>query len=151
MYIGKIGVLMAARKPINISVLNGRSFLVDLRDNRPICSAGYQIGNYTKEYTCAMFDTGSTDTVICLPNARQLVGIDPYDKGLASGFNGDLIDVEYYERAKLMFPYGLEIETDLISVHGGRHPSADIIIGMDIISRGKLTINGKDGTFSFGI
>ena len=49
------------------------------------------------------------------------------------------------------FQNGVRISTDLIDVMEKEVDFADMIIGMDIISRGKLTVDGKAKTFTFEI
>lgn len=150
MYMGTIGVLSAARKPANIFAITGSRFHGKIRDKRIITPITYQIGEYINEIALALIDTGSTESVICLPDARHVTGAEPCDTGMIRWLSGQSENVLYYESV-LTFPGGLKLSTDLIDVYEGKSDLADIIIGMDIISKGTLTIDGKNGTFTFEV
>ena len=149
MYIGRVGILQAARRPSTICVVNNGRICNTIKGNRPIAPVDITIGNYIIQGGFALFDTGASESVLCLPDARRKFGFDPYEKGIITGLDGILKDVYYYD-ASLKFT-NTSLNIDLLSVYEGSFDYADIIIGMDIISKGKLIVDGKSGTFSFEI
>ena len=150
MYIGQSGVFQASRKPANILVVRGGRTEADIKNNQLLMGVSVDIGNYHLQNGLALFDTGSTETVLYLKNFRSKIGFEPYDHGIARGMNGDLEDVYYFD-SKITLQCGFEIDTDLIDVFDHKPDFANMIIGMDIINKGKLIVDGKAGTFQFEI
>lgn len=150
MYIGRVGIIQAVRKPSTICVVSGGRIHGDIKGKRPIAIITIKIGHYIKENCIALFDTGATETVFCLPDGRKKIAEEPDDTGCIRGIDGELKDVFYYD-ASLKFTNGVSVDVGLVSVYEGEFDYADIIIGMDVISLGKLHIDGKAGAFSFEI
>ena len=150
MYIGRTGVIRAARQPVRVCVISSGTIRSKIKENRPIAALDVMIGSYAIRGALALFDTGASESVLCLPGGRGKIGSEPYDTSYIKGIDGEMKDVYYYD-ASLIFPGGVSIDVGLIDVYEGDFDMADIIIGMDIISKGKLVIDGKAGTFSFEI
>lgn len=150
MYFGTVGGLSAVRKGPFVNVISGTRFESEIRDNRLIVPVSYQIESFIKENALAMIDTGSTESVICLPDARKKITEEPYSSGAIRWLSGQTETVYYYE-SKLKFPHGVEIGIDLIDVYEGLAQIADVVIGLDIISMGKLIVDGKNHIFSFEV
>ena len=136
MYVGRVGII------------NGGKIYGNIKGLRPIAVVTVRIGQLIKENVIALFDTGSSETVLCMPDARKKIGVDPEDVSFIRGIDGETKDVYYYN-ASLKFQNGASVDVGLIDVYEGEFDFADIIIGMDVIRMGTLTINGKEGTFTF--
>lgn len=150
MYIGTLGIIHAVRKPATILVLQSGSVTRNMYEKRLIAYANIMIGCKRIENAVLLFDTGATESVLFLPNAVNEIGKEPEDHGLVRAANGALEKVLYYDSV-IDFQNGVRISTDLIDVMEKEVDFADMIIGMDIISRGKLTVDGKAKTFTFEI
>ena len=150
MFVGRIGVIKAARIPATVLVLSNGRIQGAIKDNRLLSAVNLTIGNFHMEGAIALFDTGSSESVLFLQDTRTKIGHGPYDTGLVVGFGSNLKKVEYYE-AKLELPGQSSLHVDLLDVYDGPAVHADIIIGMDIIRKGKLTVDGLAGMFVFEI
>ena len=150
MYIGHIGIVRAARRPARINVISSGRISGSIKCDRPIAPIDITIGHYTARGILAMFDAGSTDTVFCLPDARKKIDADPFDHSFIRGFSGDLDETFMYD-ASLKLPDNVSLDVGLINVYEGNFSLADIIIGMDIIRNGVLTVDGPKNSFTFEI
>lgn len=148
MYIGRVGIIQAARRPSTICVISGGKICGDIKGLRPIAMVTVKIGHYIKEDAIALFDTGASESVLCMPNARKKIGTEPEDASFIRGIDGEMKDVYYYN-ASIKFQNNASVDIGLIDVYEGEFDFADIIIGMDIISKGTLIVNGKEGIFTF--
>lgn len=148
MYVGTLGIVQAVRRPANICVVSGGRISGNIKDNRPITPVDIEIGHYIARNVFALFDTGSSESVLFLPDGRRRIGTDPYETGVIRGVNGVLEDVYYYD-ASIRMADKVAVDLGLIDVYERNFDIADMIIGMDIISLGTLTIDGKAKTFSF--
>lgn len=95
-----------------------------------------------------LWDTGATGTVIDLKAAKKL-GLQPIKKAKVYHAHGDSI-VNVYA-INLFLPN--QVAFTFVQVTEGRLKDIDILIGMDIISRGDFSITNFEGktTFSFRI
>ena len=150
MYIGTIGIIQAVRKPSTILVLSSGRMHGNIKGKRLIMPVNMTIGHYNLDGALALFDTGSNETVVCLKDGKHRIGLDPEGDGYIRGIDGDLKQVFYYD-AELKFSSHVSVSVGLVSVYEGDFDIADIIIGMDIISQGRLTVDGQAGTFTFEI
>lgn len=93
----------------------------------------------------ALWDTGSEGTVVSERIVKEL-DLEPYGKSLIGHLNGRSTSVDYL--VELILPSGQR--SGLLRVNSGTIPSeVDVIIGMDVISRGDFQLLQKDGGMSF--
>jgi len=98
--------------------------------------------------TSAVWDTGATHSVLS-PKIVKELGLLPIDSCLVRGINHDQIsDIVI---ASISLTDGLLLTGKRFSVND--IPGADVLLGMDIITKGDFVINNADGQtlFSFVI
>lgn len=104
----------------------------------------------TKVYTSqnAMWDTGATNTLIS-PKIVKLLGLKPFGKSGISSANG-IIETNTY-LAHIGIPSGSVVTNVLVLEN--ENDDYEVVIGMDIISRGDFVFTNHEGhsTFSFRI
>lgn len=145
-----LGIVHSVRRPSSVLAVQPGAVRKRLYDDRLIAYADVTIGNRIIKDAVLLFDTGATESVIFLPDATREIGEAPYDTGLVRMADGSLQNVLYYQCC-IDFSGGVRITTDLIDVMEKSVSFADMIVGMDIISNGTLTVNGPEKTFSFEI
>lgn len=148
MYIGMLGIVHAVRKPATILTLESGSLVSRMYDERLFATADITIGALTIPNARLLFDTGATESVVYVTDAVRRIGAEPYDTGVVRMADGSLADVLYYESV-VSFPCGIRLSTDLIDVMEADVSFADMVVGMDIISKGTLTVYGKEKRFAF--
>lgn len=104
----------------------------------------------TKIYTSqnAMWDTGATNTLIS-PKIIKALGLKPFGKSGISSANG-IVETNTY-LVHVGIPSGSVI-TNVLALED-ENDDYEVVIGMDIISRGDFAFSNYDGhsTFSFRI
>lgn len=155
MRIGYLGMLDRPKnntKPLTASQSTKKSFSLsyDPDDLRLFSSAKVTIGDKTFFTDKAMWDTGSTITAISHATAQQYHAI-PNETGTSISAT-DRLDADIYQ-ATIELPGGIVFrDIDLWDISLS-HLDVEIVIGMDIISQGKLLVETVNGTpmFSFSI
>lgn len=94
----------------------------------------------------AIWDTGASSTVIT-EKVVQECGLKPVGMTKVHTVGGEVTSLVYF--VSVYLPNNVVITQ--LKVIEGKVPSAEILIGMDIISQGDFAITNKDGktTFSF--
>lgn len=152
--IGYMGILDGIKKDSCNSEKKStyKSFSLSYSVDKPILYsyAKITIGDHSIVTDKAMWDTGATITVISHAVAERF-NTQPHETGTSISAT-DCSDSDIY-LATVELPGGIvfhnvEVWDVDLSDHG-----AEVIIGMDIISRGKLVVETVDGVpmFTFGI
>ena len=146
---GIVGVLEPYRENISVSVLKHGKIIQPIRGLRLLSSGVVTIaGSYSFDAATIMWDTGATESVVIHPNVRARTGIEPEDRGTIWTATTDVEEVLYYP-GKIEIFNKIAFELSWIDVMESRPNFADVIIGMDVISKGQLIVNGDE--FSFEI
>lgn len=150
--IGYVGVLTGIRKNEKEKPDNRKSFTLLYDPEKPILysSAKVTIGGKTIFTDKAIWDTGATMTFISHATAERF-GTVPDDHGTSISAT-DRNDADIY-LATVELPGGIifrDIEVWDVDLS---HHGAEVVIGMDIISKGKLVVETVNNipTFSFSI
>lgn len=93
----------------------------------------------------AIFDTGATASMISSDIANEL-GLIPYDTTTVSGVHGTESSNIYI--IDMIFRNGFKIPNISVSEAGGS-AGFDLLIGMDIISKGTMLLSGDHGRTFF--
>ena len=109
---------------------------------------GDDIGQPPKPYsTAALWDTGASHCSITKSLAQNL-GLHPIDKVLVQHAKGQSYENVYFAIVQVTDKYYLEVE---ITECQSSSTNFEVIIGMDVISKGDFSITNVGGqtTFSF--
>lgn len=155
MKIGYLGILDKVKngaEPAAPAADSCKSFTLsyDPDDPKLYSYAKITVGDKTFITDKALWDTGATITAISYAVARELDAL-PSDTGISISAT-DRSDSDIY-LATVELPGGIVFhDVELWDIDLADH-GAEIVIGMDIISRGTLVIGTTDGlpTFSFRI
>lgn len=153
--IGYMGILDGTKKNISDSVKMERtckSFTLLYDPKKPILYsyAKITIGDQTIATDKAMWDTGATITVISHAIAEK-IEVEPDETGTSISAT-DRSDSDIY-LATVELPGGIIFrDVEMWDVDLSDH-GAEVVIGMDIISRGRLVVETVNGIpmFSFSI
>lgn len=145
---GEIGIIIGykRRKP-TMSVTKHGSFTLAYSGN-PFSMAIVKQGDKIVNINTARWDTGSEYTYIDVSKAKSLVS-DGNPGSMVSGVNSTYLPSNDYD-VTIILPGGIEIsgisvgDLDLSNLK-----NCEAIIGMDIITQGKLTV--EKNIFSFEI
>lgn len=147
--VGIIGTLEPYRDPISVNVIRPGKIIQPVRELRLLSSGVITIADrFSFDAAVIMWDTGATESVVFLPDVRSRVGQEPEDHGMIWTATRSLDEVLYYPGRIELFNK-IIVELSWIDVVDARSSFADAIIGMDIISKGKLVVNRDE--FSFEI
>jgi hypothetical protein len=106
---------------------------------------GSTIGEYLKmEKVCAVWDTGSTKSMISYRLAERL-GLIPVETTIGSTIAGNCPAFVY--RVNIIVPGCAEFPD--FRVMGGVLPEMDVLIGMDVITMGDFSISTVGGITKF--
>ena len=148
-YTGTCGIIESCRGPAEIAVIQGGRFEQAGRRNGLFSFGKIKIGNYINDHTLLFWDTGSTETMLYLPDPKTRINKDPYDTGMIRLADGHLEDVDYYDDVRIEIAGSIVLEPSLINVYDSKPDLCDVLIGMDIISKGVFGYDGRTGNFSF--
>lgn len=148
-YTGTCGIIESCRGPAEIAVIQGGRLEQAGRRNGLFSFGKIRVGNYTNDHALFFWDTGATESVLFLPDPQKAIQKDPYDTGMIRLADGSLTDVAYHENARLEFAGAMSFHMDLIDVMDAKPDLCDVLIGMDIITKGTFCYDGRTGNFSF--
>lgn len=152
---GHLGILIGtkntAERPAAASSMR-RSFALSYDPEEPklYSSAKVTINGKTISTDKAMWDTGATITAISHATAERYHAV-PYDSGISISAT-DRSDADIY-LATIELPGGIIFHDVEVWDFSLSHIDAEVIIGMDIISQGKLVVETVNGIpmFSFSM
>ena len=146
--IGIIGSLAPMRNNITVDIMKAGRIVQPIRGLRLICSGAVTIRNYTFDVPMIMWDTGATESAVFLKDPIRKICSDPEDRGLIWTATRSLDEVLYYP-GKIDILGKISVSLSWIDVIDAQPEFADVILGMDVISKGKLTV--CDEEFSFEV
>lgn len=133
-----------AKKDMNIS--SGK-FILTLNKDVPIVSATITIDGKSYSTDRALIDTGSNQTIV-FKSLIDKIDADPVRTTSLNTANGRVMLNIYSARVEL--PAWIVAE-DVEIIHQPSQSVMDVLIGMDILSNGTLTIDGQSKRFSFEV
>lgn len=148
-YIGTCGIIESCRGPAEVSVIQGGRFEQAGRRNGLFSVGKIKIGDYANDHALFFWDTGATESILFLPDPERVIQRKPYNSGMIRLADGSLSDVDYYENARLEFVGAMSFHMDLIDVADMKPDLCDVLIGMDVITKGIFGYDGRTGNFSF--
>ena len=131
-------------KTMNIS--NGK-FILTLNKGVPIISATITIDGKSYSTDRALIDTGCNQTIV-FDSLISKIDAKPVRATSLSTANGKVMLNVYSARVEL--PAWITAE-DVHIIHSHAPSVMDVLIGMDILSNGTLTIDGQSKRFSFEV
>lgn len=144
--IGIIGSLSPMRNNITVDIMKAGRIVQPVRSLRLICSGAVTICNYTFDVPMIMWDTCATESVVFLKDPIKKIGSDPEDHGLIWTATRSLDEVLYYP-GKIDILGKISVSLSWIDVIDAQPEFADVILGMDVISKGKLTVTAEEFSF----
>lgn len=147
-----LGVFSIGRsKEPTIAAFHSNKIEQSICDRRLWTFGRVKIGNYETDGLKMLLDTGATDSVIFIPDMRKQIGIEPSSTESLTIVSGDLQEVGLYDGAELWLSNSIYVKFPKLGVIDLKPSLADVIIGMDVLSQGKLIVDGVNGRFSFEI
>ena len=124
-----------------------------IRNKRLFSIGSVGIGSYIIPHARLFWDTGSKQTFVYVPSYKRL-DIAPLGEFSVSGIGAEETARAYSSRIEISddiafddLIVGVMIGND--DADEDSYESADVIIGMDVIQKGTLIVNGPGRTFTF--
>ena len=119
-------------------------------DNLLYSDGVIEIGELRIETSKILWDTGASKSVLYIPDCESKIGSQKSDSPYVFyAASGELIKVDTYN-GTIALSDGFKISGSF-AVIDADPTTADAIIGMDVILRGKFTVDGKKNSFAFEI
>lgn len=149
---GYIGIMDGIKRNVKAAEKSQKTFILSYNAEKPLLysNAKITVGNKTIETNKAIWDTGATITAISSAASKKF-GASPVESGTTISATDRSASNIYLATVELPGDIVLHnIEVWDISLDDY---AAEVIIGMDIISRGRLIVETVRGvpTFSFSI
>lgn len=149
---GYVGIIDGMKSNIKTPEKRQKSFILSYGTEKPLLysNAKITIGNKTIETNKAIWDTGATITAISSAVSKR-IGAMPVESGTTISAT-DRSDSNIY-LATIELPGDIVLHNVEVWDISLDDYAAEVIIGMDIISRGRLIVETVNGvpTFSFSI
>lgn len=119
-------------------------------DNLLYSDGVIEIGDFKIETSKILWDTGASKSVLYIPDCESKIGSQKSDSPYVFyAASGELIKVDTYN-GTIALSDGFKISGSF-AVIDADPTTADAIIGMDVILRGKFTVDGVKNIFTFEI
>ena len=149
---GYVGIIDGMKSNIKTPEKRQKSFILSYGTEKPLLysNAKITIGNKTIETNKAIWDTGATITAISSAVSKQ-IGAEPVESGTTISAT-DRSDSNIY-LATIELPGDIVLHNVEVWDISLDDYAAEVVIGMDIISKGRLVVETVNGIpmFSFSI
>ena len=147
--IGTIGILKSiGQAPKSLMIIASGTFGNDFKGRDLLYSSGrVEFDGYAFDTDSIMWDTGASETCVYAKDKDFHIESGQGEDRLFYAANGDVVKGKQYQGTITLFN-GLKISGEFPVMYA-EQPVADVVIGMNVISNGKFTVDGRSKTFTF--